>query len=110
MFCSSLPFSTLEHHWWHVQPLKLLANRLVSFALSPCIIGVKGRYASQLMSQRAPVPRSSPPNSHNSVGDGEIKQTEREIFSSGSLFFDLIDVFLQRRTDEAENSFSFLKN
>lgn len=47
----TLPFSTLEHHWWHVQPLKLLANRLSPFALSPCIIGVKGRCASQLMSQ-----------------------------------------------------------
>lgn len=55
MFCPSLPFSTLEHHWWHVQPLKLLANRLSSFALSPCIIGVKGRCASQLMSQPPPL-------------------------------------------------------
>ncbi|KAJ4919021.1 hypothetical protein JOQ06_021748, partial [Pogonophryne albipinna] len=51
-FCSSLPFSTLEHHWWHVQPLKLTANRLAPSALSPCIIGVKGRCASQLRNQR----------------------------------------------------------
>lgn len=54
VFCSPLPFSTLRHHWWHVQPLKLLANRLSSFALSPRIIGVKGHRASQLMSRRAP--------------------------------------------------------
>ncbi|KAM3606729.1 uncharacterized protein V6R79_022218 [Siganus canaliculatus] len=72
VFCSSLPFSTLEHHWCHVQPLKLLANRLSSFALSPCISGVKGRCASQLMSQRAPrlLPLRLPPtNSQSSAVD-----------------------------------------
>lgn len=50
MFCSSLPFSTLEHHWWHTEALKLPANHLSSSALSPSIIRVKGCCASQLMS------------------------------------------------------------
>lgn len=67
VFCSTLPFSTLGHHWWHVKPLKLLANRLSSFALSPRIIGVKGRRASQLMSRRAP---RSPKSSHSGARGG----------------------------------------
>lgn len=85
-FCSTLPFSTLEHHWWHVQLLKLLANRLFSFALSPCIIGVKGRCSSQLMSQRAPLfsPRTPPAALQTPTiqWETEIKQKERELFFS----------------------------
>lgn len=102
-----LPFSTLEHHWWHVQPLKLLANRLSSFALSPRIIGVKGRCASQLMSQRASVPLSTPQTPTIQWDDGETKQTKKEIFSAAACF-DSVDVLCGDGSD-AENLFSFLK-
>lgn len=77
MFCSVLPFSTLEHHWWHIQPLKLLANRLSSFSLSPRIIGVKGRCASQLMSRRAPQCLSPLPQAPTIQWETELKQDER---------------------------------
>lgn len=77
VFCSTLPFSTLEHHWWHVQPLKLLANRLSPFALSPCIIGVKGRRASQLMSQRAPQCPSACPKLPQFNGRQRLRRRKR---------------------------------
>lgn len=76
VFCPSLPFSTLEHHWWHVQPLKLLANRLSSFALSPCIIGVKGRCASQLMSQHPPPPLPHPLHKLPQFSGGQRRRRE----------------------------------
>lgn len=80
----ALPFSTLERHWCHVQPPKLLANRLSPSALSPCISGVKGRCAAQLTSHS--------PNSQVQVRDA---------------MEDLCPVFV--RPGEAENLFSLIK-
>lgn len=88
VFCSTLPFSTLEHHWWHVQPLKLLANRLSPFAPSPSIIKVKGHCASQLMSQRASVPPSPLPElpqfsgRHRNEADRESHRSSTSTWAS----------------------------
>lgn len=90
MFCSSLPFSTLEHHWWHIEAPKLPANHLSSSALSPSIIRVKGCCASQLMSHSefpTPLPCTNSQNSLVSSTEAE----NRNIFWTTSEFHQHLD-------------------